>query len=262
MLLVAMSEEASDRIVAESVDWGINYFDVAPFYGDGEAELRLGKSLHRYRGNVFLACKTLERTAAGARAELERSLQRLKTEYLDLYQFHAVASVGEVDEIFSGDGALETFVRAREQGLVRYLGFSAHSILAAMALLERFEFDSMLLPVNASCMQLGHFGPRALEEAKRRGVACVALKAMADRKWRRNEQRKFPKCWYRPIDDPERAREALRFTLSEDVVAAFPPGEEPLFRMAVQFAMDFTPLTAAERARVLASVQAPPIFRV
>jgi aryl-alcohol dehydrogenase-like predicted oxidoreductase len=261
MLVVGMSPEAADRLVSDSLGWGVNYFDVAPFYGDGEAEIRLGHALRSCRSGVFLACKTLERGAEGARAELERSLERLQTGFFDLYQFHAVASVEEVDEIFSRSGAIETFTQAREQGLIRHIGFSAHSISAALAMIERFEFDSMLLPVNVGCWHLGHFGPQALAAAKHRGVACIALKALADRKWHAREPRSFPKCWYRPIDNPERARAALRFTLSQDVVAAFPPGDESLFRMAVRLALEFAPLSELETAELLASTRGTPLFR-
>ncbi len=262
MLAVGMPQEATDALVGKSVDWGINYFDVAPSYGAGEAEMKLGKSLRRYRNQVFLACKTLERRADGARAELERSLERLHTGRFDLYQLHAVSSVEEVETICAPGGALEALVWAREQRLVRYLGFSAHSVPAALSLLGRFPFDSLLLPVNPASWGQGRFGAQVMEEAQRRGVAVIALKALADGRWHSGEERKYPKCWYRPLDDPQWARGALRFALSQGVVAAIPPGEEPLFRMAVQLAAEYTPLSDDERRALLAGTRrAVPLFR-
>jgi aryl-alcohol dehydrogenase-like predicted oxidoreductase len=254
MTLVGMDQADASKLVAEALHRGINYFDVAPFYGDGEAETKLGTALQKHRRGVFLACKTLERRGTGARSELERSLARMRTDHFDLYQFHALSSLEEVEQIFAPSGAAEAFVRAREQGLVRFLGFSAHSEEAACAMLDRFTFDSVLFPVNYVCYARA-FGPQVMDKAKHRGVARIALKALADRKWRRGERREYPNCWYKPIAEGRRALDALRFSLSEDVTAALPPGDPRLFRMAVELAARFTPLTAEERRRILESAR-------
>ncbi len=250
MVVVGMEPESACRIAAESFDCGINYFDVAPFYGDGEAEQKLGRAIEPFRNRIFLACKTLERDRSGSRIELERSLRRLRTDHFDLYQFHALTTLGEVDAIFDPGGAAETFLEAREEGKIRFIGFSAHSVEAALAMLDRFAFDSILFPVNFICYVQGNFGPQVLQKARDRGAARLALKSMAHGPWRRNEEHKFPKCWYRPIENRTAAREALRFTLTEDVTALLPPGDERLFRMALELAGDLPPLTAEER-RVL-----------
>ncbi len=255
MVLVGMGQGNADAIVEESVGRGINYFDVAPFYGEGEAETKLGEALAPYRDGVFLACKTLERSAAGARSDLERSLRRLRTDHFDLYQHHAVVTLDEVEEIFSPGGASEAFAEARREGKVRFVGFSAHSVEAALAMLGRFPFDSILFPVNFICYARGNFGPQVLKRAGELGVARLALKAMAHGRWGRGEVRKYPKCWYRPIDDRLLARDALRFALSEDVVAAIPPGDVRLFRMAVDLAGDLPPLTPAERRTLLSGTR-------
>ncbi len=255
MLLVGMEQGAANRIVAEVLEHGINYFDVAPFYGDGEAERRMGAALVPYREKVFLACKTLERSAKGAQKELEQSLRRLRTDHFELYQFHAVSEVEEVEEIFAAGGAVEAFLGAREQGRIRYIGFSAHSVAAALAMLDRFTFDSLLFPVNFVCYAQGNFGPQVMRKAKKRNVARLALKAMAHGPWRKGEKRKYPNCWYRPIEDGELARQALRFTLSEDVTAAIPPGDERLFRMALELSGDLPPLSTAERRQLLAATR-------
>ncbi len=255
MLLVGMEQSSVDRIVGEALARGINYFDVAPFYGDGEAEHKMGIALEPHRGKVFLACKTLERSAKGSREELNRSLRQLRTDYLDLYQFHAVSDMEEVNEIFASGGALETFIQARHEGKIRYIGFSAHSVEAAMALLDRFQFDSVLFPVNYICYARGNFGPQVVAKAKELHVARLAIKAMAHGPWRKGEKRKYPNCWYRPIENRAMARQALRFTLSEGVTAVIPPGDERLFRMALELAPDLGPMEIEERNELLASTR-------
>lgn len=251
MVLVGTSREQASRLVADSVERGVNYFDVAPSYGEGEAEVKLGSVLAPYRERVFLACKTLERSAAGARLELERSLHRLRTDHLDLYQFHAVNKREDIERILAPGGAADAFLRAREEGLIRFLGFSSHSVPVSLSLLDRFSFDSILFPVNFVCCARGNFGPQVVKKAKVRGVSCLALKALAYTPWRKGETRPYPNCWYRPIDDPVLALQALRFSLSEDVTAVLPPGDERLYRMAVELATTVTPLSAEERRQLL-----------
>lgn len=252
MVLVGMEQTDAGRIVADALASGINYFDVAPFYGNGEAEFKLGPALEPHTGSVFLACKTLQRDACGAREELERSLERLKTDHFDLYQFHSVGKLEEVETIFAPGGAAEAFLGARAEGKIRFIGFSSHSVTAALAMMDRFKFDSILFPVNFVCYAQGGFGPQVMQRARQLGVARLGLKAMALGPWRKSEPRTYPNCWYRPIDDRNLAREALRFALSEDVTSVIPPGDERLFRMAVELIPELTPLTAWEREDLLA----------
>jgi aryl-alcohol dehydrogenase-like predicted oxidoreductase len=256
-------QKEADREVADSIARGVNYFDVAPSYGRGEAEIKLGPALKPYRKNVFLACKTQERTAEGARKELEQSLKRLHTDHFDLYQFHAVTTMKEVEQILGPGGAAELFLNARQQGKTRYLGFSAHGEEAALALMDGFPVDSILFPFNYVCYAQSDFGPRVLARAKEKGIARLALKAMARNRLERGDARKYPKCWYQPLDDRAQAAQALRFTLSEDITAAVPPGDETLYRMALDIARDFKPLTAAERRELLAGSKGiKPLFPV
>ena len=164
-------------LVAEAVDRGVDYFDVAPTYGN--AQEMLGPALEPYRKDVFLACKTTERTAAGARRELEESLRLLRTDHVDLYQLHAVNTAEDFDAVTGPGGALELFRQARERGMTRYLGFSSHSSETALRLIEAVDFDSVLFPVNW-CTWLGAgFGPAVVAAAETRGTARLALKALA-----------------------------------------------------------------------------------
>jgi len=251
--IVVMDETpASARdLVAQAVDRGVNYFDVAPTYGN--AEERLGPALEPYRKSVFLACKTEKRNAEEAEAALHQSLEYMRTDYFDLYQLHGVMTLEEVEQIFAPGGAIETLVKARDKGLVRYLGFSAHSEEAALALMDRFDFDSLLFPFNWVCWHQSNFGPRVLARAQEKGVARLALKSLAKRKWRNDDERKqsqWPKCWYAPVDDPEEASLALHFTLSKPITAAVSPSHAGLLWWACDAADQFTPLTDEEAALV------------
>ncbi|MFQ6096820.1 MAG: aldo/keto reductase [Armatimonadota bacterium] len=260
--IVVSEIEQSDAndTVAWAVERGVNYFDVAPTYGN--AQERLGPALKPYRKDAFLACKTTKRDAAGAQAELEESLRQLQTDHFDLYQLHGVTKMEDVDTILGPGGALEAFVKAREKGQVRYIGFSAHSVDAAIRLMDAFDFDSVLFPLNVVCFENGNFGPQVLQKAKQKGAACLALKAMAWTVAPRGERRKYPKCWYQPADDRRLARLALSFTLDLPVVAAIPPGDPGLFRMAVELAQEYRPLTDDERRDLLARAKGvQPIFR-
>jgi aryl-alcohol dehydrogenase-like predicted oxidoreductase len=264
--ILVVGEEQSDanRLVASAVDRGVNYFDVAPLYGDGEAEIKLGPALAPYRQNTFLACKTLRRDAAGAREELERSLERLHTDYVDLYQMHRMPTIDDVEQAFAPGGAMETLLRAREEGTVRFLGFSAHSAEAAVELFRRFPFDSALVPMNFVTYIQGNFGPQIVEAAQRRGAGILALKPMARTALPEGttvEQRPRAKAWYEPIEDEELASLAVRYTLSLPVTATVPPGHPDLWEIAFRAGADPVPLTPEEESRLTAIArQTAPLF--
>jgi len=263
IVVCGQEQSTANNEVASAFDKGVNYYDVAPSYWDGEAEEKLGIALKPYRERSFLADKTMKRDAKGAMEELEVSLKRVGTDHFDLYQFHAVSSMDDVQQIFAPGGALETFVKAREQGKIRYIGFSAHSEAAGLALLDGFEFDSILYPVNYVCWAQGSFGPGVVAKAKEKGAAVLALKSLAYTPWDKNAERTHPKCWYRPIDDVEKARQALRFTLSQGVTAAIPPGDEHIFRVALDLAPTLEPMSEREQQDMIASTRGlDPLFHV
>lgn len=240
----ATPEQAS-AAVNLAIDSGINYFDVAPSYGD--AEVKLGPALEPYRKDVFLACKTGKRTKAEARAELEQSLKNLRTDHFDLYQHHAVTSLEDVDKLLGAGGAMETFIEARKEGKIRFIGFSAHSVEAAMALMNRFDFDTILFPFNYATWHAGNFGPQVMARAQEKKMGILALKAMAKGPWPTGADRtKYPKCWYEPLTTTDDIRMGLRFTLSHPVTAAVPPGEAELFEIALSLRDDLKPLRDSE----------------
>jgi aryl-alcohol dehydrogenase-like predicted oxidoreductase len=251
--IIVMNEtpEDSAKLVAEAVnERGINYFDVAPSYGN--AEERLGPALAPYRNEVYLACKTGERTAEGAEAELNASLKKMQTDHFDVYQLHAMTTMEDVETVFGAGGAMEVFVKAREQGKVRFLGFSAHSEEAALALMDRFDFDTTLFPINWACWLKSGFGPDVVAKAKEKSMGILALKTLAKRAWDEGEEHDWSKTWYKPVESYEEAKLAVRFTLSQGVSVAVSPGHMELLRWECDAVDEFQTLTDAEEARLRA----------
>lgn len=225
-------QREADHIVAEAVDWGVNYFDVAPSYG--QAQYILGPALKPYRKSVYLACKTLKRDGIGAEKELHESLKALQSDYFDIYQLHCLDDPDEIDTVFSPRGAMDTMLKAKEQGLIRHIGFTCHSEKAALVLLKRFEgFSTVLFPINWVYWFEKYAGAALLQEAAVQNIGVIAIKGLAQRKWLENEEKTHPKCWYKPIcDNDELASLAFRYTLSRDVDVALSPGDVHMFRKA------------------------------
>ncbi len=238
----------ANELVAKAYELGVNYYDVAPTYGN--AEERLGPALKPYRKDCFLACKTHERDADGARKNLEDSLRKLETDHFDLYQLHALSSVEEVEQVFAPGGAMETIVKAKKDGLINHIGFSAHSVDAALLAMENFDFDSILFPLNFVCWNAGNFGPRVYAEAEKRGMGILALKAMALTRLKEGEKKIYKNVWYRPILDETIMKMALKYTLSKNITAAVPPGKNTLFLKALEFMNDFGPVTDKETQKL------------
>ncbi|MEN6584336.1 MAG: aldo/keto reductase [Armatimonadota bacterium] len=259
IVVMSATQEDANRAVAMAIDRGVNYFDVAPGYGD--AEERLGPALDGLRDGVVLACKTAERTSEAAEESLHRSLKRLRTDHFDIFQFHGVPDCATLDVIFGADGAMKTFIKAREEGLIRNIGITTHTPEVALDAMSRFDFDSILFPINFSYWYNKGVGLQVLEEAARKGMGRAAMKSMALQPWPEHEEHKWNKCWYMPNDDPELAALALRFTLSQDINVAMPPGHVELFEMALDVAEKFKPIEQDEIERLKqAAVGLEPIF--
>ncbi|HSZ15815.1 MAG TPA: aldo/keto reductase [Terracidiphilus sp.] len=263
--IVVMNEATGEasNIVAEAVDRGINYFDVAPSYGN--AQERLGPALAPYRKNCFLACKTEGRMKEDSRAQLEESLRLLKTDHVDLYQFHALTKMAELDKVLGPGGAMETMEAAKKEGKIRYIGFSVHSAETAVAAMERYNFDTILFPVNWVLFSQAGFGPQILKKAQEKQMGILALKSMAKTVWPADQKTNHaePKCWYQPAAFPDEASLGLRWTLGHPITAAVPPGDEKYFRLAMDVAQNYKPLEAAEEQALLAGGHGvEPIFHL
>ena len=263
--IVVMNEDTSQskNIVSEAVDRGINYFDVAPSYGN--AQERLGPALAPYRKNCFLACKTEGRMKDDSRKQLEESLRLLKTDHVDLYQFHALTKMTDLDKVLGPGGAMETMEAAKKEGKIRYIGFSVHSAETALAAMDRYRFDTVLFPVNFVLFSQASFGPQILKKAQEKGIGILALKAMAKTVWPVDQKQDHPepKCWYQPAAFPDEASLGLRWTLGHSVTAALPPGDEKYFRLAMDVAQNYRPLEEHEQQALLAhATGVEPIFHL
>ncbi len=251
--IVVMNEEtgAASNVVAEAVDRGINYFDVAPSYGN--AQERLGPALAPYRKNCFLACKTDGRMKDDSRADLEQSLRLLKTDHVDLYQFHALTKMTDLDKVLGPGGAIETFEAAKKEGKIRYIGFSVHSAETAVAAMDRYHFDTILFPLNWVLFTQADFGPQILKKAQEKKMGILALKSMAKTVWPADQKQNHPqpKCWYQPAGFPDEASLGLRWTLSHPITAAIPPGDERYFRLAMDVAQNYKPIESHEEQALL-----------
>jgi predicted aldo/keto reductase-like oxidoreductase len=251
--IVVMNEDsgAAANIVAEAVDRGVNYFDVAPSYGN--AQERLGPALAPYRNKSFLACKTDCRMKDDSRADLEQTLMLLKTDHIDLYQFHALTKMKDLDRVLGPGGAIETMEAARKEGKIRYIGFSVHSVETALAALDRYNFDTVLFPINWVLFSQANFGPQILKRAEEKKMGILALKGMAKTVWPADLRHDHPqpKCWYQPARLPDEASLGLRWTLSHPITAAIPPGDERYFRLAMDLAQNYKPLEPAEEKALL-----------
>ena len=221
-------QEWAEGVLDQVVAAGVNHLDTAASYGD--SELLMGPWLNRSvngvrnRSRVFLATKTDERTADGARSQLERSLQRMDIDHVDLIQLHNLVEDDEWAQVHGPGGALEALVAARDEGLVSHIGVTGHGIrIAGMhrRSLAAFDYDSVLLPYNTT--MLDHPAYRSdveelLGECADRGVAVQTIKSIARRRWPADEAADVDekRSWYQPLRDAGAIERAMRVVLANE----------------------------------------------
>jgi len=259
--LSVLTQSAADAAVDDALGRGVNHFDVAPSYGD--AELKLAPSVQRHRARIFLACKTRERRRDTSRQELERSLERLRTDHLDLYQCHAVSDTFDLERLLGPGGAIEAIDAARAAGLTRFVGITGHHCAVLRQALERYPFDTVMFPLNP--IQAADPRPATdyrslLRTAVERGVGAIAIKATARDPWPNGTTPTYG-TWYRPFDEPERVAERLTFTLSHPVATTVLPGDVRLWPAIFAAAEHFAPMPAAEiEALIAAAAGSDPLY--
>jgi predicted aldo/keto reductase-like oxidoreductase len=234
--------------IVNAYENGLNYYDVAPAYGkDGECEIKMGIGLQALdRDKIFLACKTKMRDKEGARKELERSLKRLKTDHFDLYQLHAIFTPEEVKKALGPGGAMETVLKAKEQGKIRHIGFSAHTTKGALEAMNGFRFDTVMFPINFVEYYKIDFGKEVLDLASEQGAGVLAIKALSKGPWPKGMER-TRQWWYRATESQQEANAAMRFVLSQKQVAAgIPPSFLDLLDKAIEGGRSYRPITEAE----------------
>lgn len=227
--------EAVEAFVAEAIDHGVNYFDIAPDYGNAEA--LMGPVIEKYRKDVIIACKTKERSAEGAKRDLLKSMELLRTDHFEVYQFHAVNSMEDVNEIFGPGGAIETFEWAKAEGIIQNIGMSIHNEEAGMAALEHFDFDLFLWPLNWALSLTSKWGNQIEQAAKDGDRGLLAMKVLAHRHWREHEEVTSENSWVRPIDimnDVNLAIAAMKYAIAQGGHALVPPAEIEHFRFMLK----------------------------
>jgi aryl-alcohol dehydrogenase-like predicted oxidoreductase len=261
--LSQVSQEVADVAMQQVIDAGVNHIDVAPSYG--EAELRIGPWMPRYRRRFFLGCKTMERAKADAAAELRRSLERLQVESFDLYQAHAVRTMEELDQVTGSGGALEAMLDARDEGLVRYLGITGHGFQSPAVFIEalrRFDFDTMLFPVNFVQYAIPEYQANAqtlLEICGEKDVGVMAIKAICRGPW--GDKQPTHTTWYQPFEEPAMIRRSVDFALSQPVTGLCTAGDVTVLPTFLEACENFESMTADAQADLISTASAyEPLF--
>lgn len=258
-----VSQGEADKVMEQVIEAGVNHIDVAPSYG--QAELRIGPWMPRERGRFFLGCKTMERTKEGAWKELRASLQRLQTESFDLYQCHAITTMEELDSVTMKGGALEAFVEARREGLTRYLGITGHGVNAPQIYLEalrRFEFDSILFPLNF--VQMGNpeyrkYAEELIATCKAKDVGTMVIKTITKAPW--GERPHTATTWYEPFVKLDEIQKAVNFALSYEVTGLCTAGDTRVLPVVLQACENFSRLGQDELEEMIkSSGQYEPLF--
>lgn len=250
-----VQQDVADRAIALALAHGVNHIDVAPRYGD--AELRLKSWIPKIRKDIFLGCKTIERTREAAKAELHRSLERLGTDRLDLYQLHSVGKLGDLDACTAKGGALEALVEAREEGLVRWLGITGHTHDAPRTHLEalrRFDFDTVMFPLNFVLWAIPEYRQSAetlLAACANRDVGVHIIKTVAKDPW--GGRAKTHTTWYEPFTEEAIIDRAVAFVLSRPVTTLCSVGDVAVLPKVLAAAERFRPLNPAEEEELAAT---------
>jgi aryl-alcohol dehydrogenase-like predicted oxidoreductase len=254
--LAAVDQETADRSVQLALDAGINHFDVAASYGD--AELRLGPWMPRIRDRVFLATKTERRDRDGAWTQINRSLERLQTDRVDLVQIHAVGDLDELDRVTGPGGALEATVRAKDEGLAGAIGITGHGHQAPAThreALRRFGFDTVLTPLNPVLDRDPAYRSdydRLVAEAQAQDVGLMVIKAVSRRNWPAAAEHTYA-TWYEPFDDQERITAAVAWVLSHrEVTGIATPGDVRLLPLVVEAERRLGQTSVGEAEEVMA----------
>ena len=255
--LAEVDQPTADASVQLALDAGINHFDVAASYGD--AELRLGPWMPTIRDRILLATKTELRDRNEAWAQINRSLERLQTDHLDLIQIHSVGDLAELDRVTGPGGSLEAAVRAREEGLAGAVGITGHGHQAPATHLEalaRFPFDTVLSPLNWVLGQdpayLADY-QALVAEVRAQEVGLMVIKTVSRRNWPEGPVEHSYGTWYEPFEEQERIGAAVAWVLSHpEVTGIATPGDVRLLPMLIQAEQRLSQTSRAEAESVLA----------
>jgi len=262
-----VSQKEADRIIEYAFSHGVNHFDVAPTYG--EAELRLRPWLKENRDEIFLACKTVKRSREDADEELRMSLDRMGIDYIDLYQFHGLDDLSDLETAFSPEGALQAMVEAKDEGLIGHIGITSHVPPIIVEAAKRYDLDTMLFPLNF-VLRKHHrkendYGP-LIEIAKEKGMGTIIMKAFAKGPWSpsiaglpRQERPYF--TWYEPFNSRSDIDRCLNYALSQEVTTIASPCDPRLVPKVIDSAMRYHQMSKHEQEILIESaVEFTPLF--
>jgi aryl-alcohol dehydrogenase-like predicted oxidoreductase len=239
--LSRVSQAEADQTLEVLLRYGVNHIDVAASYGD--AELRLAPWLAQHRSQFFVATKTGERTAEQAKTELQRSLERMQIDYVDLWQLHNLVDPIDWDIALSPGGAIDAAVEAKQQGLARAIGVTGHGLQIAAAhrrSLERFDFDAVLLPYNYLTMQNSYYAANfqaLLATCQQRQIAVQTIKSIAYKPWLGRPQTRS--VWYEPLEDQADIDLAVHWVLQQPGVFLNTVGDIHLLPRVLEAARRF-----------------------
>jgi len=258
-----ISQKDADKVMEQVIAAGINHIDVAPSYG--QAELRIGPWMPRERNRFFLGCKTQERTKDGAWDELRASLKLLQTESFDLYQFHAVTSMEELDKITMSGGALEAVIQAKKDGLTKYIGITGHGADAPEIYLEalrRFDFDSVLFPINYVQMANPTYRKHTedlIAECNIKDVGTMVIKSITKGPW--EDKKHTATTWYEPFEEAGEIQKAINFVLSYPITGICTAGDTRILPLVIEACKNFKLLSPDEmESLIMAGKSFQPLF--
>jgi aryl-alcohol dehydrogenase-like predicted oxidoreductase len=252
-----ISQKEADRTMKLLIEKGINHIDVAPEYG--EAEERIGLWMKRYRAELFLACKTLMRTKRNAYSELHRSLKRLHTDYLNLYQLHSVDELSELETVLGPGGAMEAILEAKAQGILQFIGITSHRLDLIIRALELFDFDTIMFPFNFIFYADRGYRTRfekLMKIVQKRDIGVMVIKSIAKGNWEEKYQslpilRRPYTTWYEPFETGDTICRAVNFVLSQKISTLVSASDAKLLSLMIDAAECFSQIAKEEQNMLL-----------
>ena len=247
------SQYEAESAIELALEHGINHFDVAPSYGN--SEVLLGPWMKKHHKEIFLGCKTTERKKAGAHDSFHRSLERLKVESFDLFQFHGVNDFEALDTILGKGGALEAILEAKEQKLVKYIGITGHRPAVQLEALSRFPFDTVLFPLNRvlAALKNEYSGFSVLlDQARQKDIGMIIIKAISKRPWQQAEHKYH--TWYEPFDTQTEIDKSIWYVLGQGITTMPMASDVTLWPMIISAVERYQKMDEEEQGTVISEV--------
>ncbi len=251
--LGSATQDEADKALDILLEYGINHIDTAPGYG--EAELRIGPWMKKQRKDFFLATKLDQAGYEQAKEQIERSLERLQTDHVDLLQFHNLTDSVFWEAVFNEGGAIEAAKEAKEKGLTRFIGITGHGLQAPdmhLDSLKQYDFDSVLAPYNYLLMQHPDYSKsfkRLFNYCKENNIALQTIKSAARRHW--DGKKKTHTTWYEPLNNPEAVKKAIQWSMGKEYIFLISTGDLQVLPLFLEAAATYESQTLVSEMREL-----------